>query len=318
MCDSKGALIGLMLVNLYFSDMKASTYPLLSIDCVPRAMLARAQAFNAIVVGLGGFFAVRYGARLVDYSEHLPYLIGGVVLAVTALLAAFRIQEPPIRNPTSERFTPFSTMKVAWRDRRIVVLMLAMAMLGTFGSLMATWLWFYAQQNLGLNRTQTGAAVAWSSLVMVAVSYPAGWLIDRFGSYLTLLICWGFVLASFLTATQVTDARGLSVLTILFAVTGPFYGAGSIILYKQALPEEMGSVTATASFVRNLYTGVIIFVSGYVIQWTGGHYLPVFGGGFALTSLSIVIFFWYRWMMKPSPVRSTAAVSAEYPMIAAK
>jgi Na+/melibiose symporter-like transporter len=307
--QSKWILIGLVLLYLYFQDMRQSTYPLLSIDCVRRDILARIGAIVTIINSLGGFLAVRYGSRLADYHEWLPYLLGGIVIAVTSLLAALNIKEPPIRNPTADRFTPFAAMRVAWRDRRIIVLMLAIAMLGSASIMFGTWLWFYARDVLGLTRGQTGAAMSWCILVTVVAAYPAGWIIDRLGSYLALIVYWLLVLLSFVVAIHMHSAGGLIAFTLLTSLFGALYGAGDMILMKQVHPAEVGSVTSTNSFLRNLYSGLLIFISGWMIQWSGNRYVPVFTLGLILTTVSIGLFFFYRHLMKRGPRKAVESLS---------
>ena len=57
--------------------------------------------------------------------------------------------------------------------------MVAIALLQAFPMTFKTWVWFYSRSKLNLSIADTGAAVSWGLLVQCVVSYPAGWLIDR-------------------------------------------------------------------------------------------------------------------------------------------
>ena len=50
-------------VKMLFSDLKASTFPLLNIDCMPRGFLARSGALLGVISGLAGFLVNRWGIQ---------------------------------------------------------------------------------------------------------------------------------------------------------------------------------------------------------------------------------------------------------------
>ncbi len=125
-------LIGLTMLQMFFTDIKAATIPLLNIDCMPRRVLARAGVPITIVMGVINFLALRYGMILSDRSEAMPYVLGAFILAFTTLVGGLLIKEPPVRNPTTEKFRPWSAMKVAWTTRRSIILMVAVAFFKPF------------------------------------------------------------------------------------------------------------------------------------------------------------------------------------------
>src|ERR1700753_2096091 len=64
--SAKWVLVGLMLTYFFFNDVKASTYPLLAIDCVSKDILARVSGIVAIITSLAGFLSSRVGAKMAD------------------------------------------------------------------------------------------------------------------------------------------------------------------------------------------------------------------------------------------------------------
>src|SRR5271163_1935123 len=193
--SEKWVLIGLMIVYYFFNDMTASTYPLLSIDCVSKEVLARVSGLVAIVISLAGFLSSRLGAGMADAHQTRVFIMAAATMATTMLLALWRIKEPPIYHPAEGRFNLLAPIKVAFQDKRIIVLMVAVALLNAFTMIFNTWVWFYAKSKLNLTIGATGLAISWGLLLKIAVSYPAGWLIDRFGSYVALCIEWSLMLA---------------------------------------------------------------------------------------------------------------------------
>jgi len=134
-------------------------------------------------------------------------------------------------------------------------------------------------------------------LLQVAVSYPAGWLIDRFGSYIALSIEWVLMLTLALCSMRVFNLHGLIVLTSLYFVFMPLQVAGDTILWKTMDKADTGSYTSTVALVRNFCTGTVVAISGFLIRWSGS-YIVAFWFGFALSSLALVVFFIYRHIMR--------------------
>ena len=295
--STKWVLIVLMAMYFFFNDVKASTYPLLAIDCVSKDMLARVSGLVAIMTSLAGFLSSRIGARMADAHLGRVFVVAAMANLAATLLAMWRIKEPPIFHPTKERFNFLAPIRVALQDKRILVLMVAVALLNAFPMIFKTWVWFYAKSELGLSIGQTGAAMSWGLLLQIGVSYPAGWLIDRFGSYLALTIGWVLMLGLTVSAVGVKSASGLILLTVLYSLVMALKVAGDTILWKTMNKADTGSYTSTVALCRNFCTGTVIAISGFLIKWTGS-YLLAFWFGFVLSTIALVVFFLYRRLMR--------------------
>ena len=295
--SQKWLLIGLMLLYFFFNDMKASTYPLLAIDCVSKEVLARVSGLVAIMISVAGFLSSRIGSKMADVNPTRVFVGAAIIMTVMTLLALWRIKEPPIHHPTEESFSLLAPIRIACRDKRILVLIVAVALLNAFPIVFKTWVWFYARAKLGLSIGETGVALSWGMLLQVAVSYPAGWLIDRFGSYIALTIEWSLMLALTVFSAHVVNFHGLVVLTLLYFLFMPLQVAGDTILWKTMDKADTGSYTSTVALVRNFCTGTVVALSGFIIKWTGS-YIVAFWFGFALSSLALIIFFIYRHIMR--------------------
>ena len=296
----KWLLVGVMLTYFFFNDMKASTYPLLAIDCVSKKVLARVSGLVTVMLGVAGFLSSRIGARMADVNPARVFLIAAAVMTSATLLALWRIREPPIFHPAETRFNILAPIKVALQDKRILVLMVAVALLHAFPMIFKTWVWFYSRSKLGLTIGETGVAMSWGLLMQIACSYPAGWLIDKFGSYRALCLQWVLMLALSLTSIHVKNVHGLVLIVALYFVILPLQVAGDAILWKTIDKADIGSYTSTVSLVRNFATGTVIAISGFLIKWTGS-YIVAFWFGFILSSIALVVFFVYRHIMRAGP-----------------
>jgi MFS family permease len=304
---SKWALIGLWLLQLFFMDMKNSTFPLLQIDCVRREWLARTNALSSVVMSLIGFFVFRYLTRLEDYWHPLPYLLGSAVMLCTATIACLFLREPPIVNPATQPFRPWSTMKIAWRDKRIIVLMLAVATIHGFMVMYGQWLWLYLNQGLGQTRTEAANALSWSILIGAAVAYPVGWITDRFGSYIVVTIFWALQVLMCFLLLKYTTPTGVMWIAMIGSTLGGFYVAADVMVYKSAAVKDVGSMTSTNSFIRNLLVGFAVFGSGLLIESTGNNYGNAFILGACISTLGLILMFVYRHLMKQPSKQSEVA-----------
>ncbi len=142
--------------------------------------------------------------------------------------------------------------------------------------------------------------MSWGLLLQVAVSYPAGWLIDRYGSYIALCLQWTIMLTLALCSIHVTKLHGLILLMSLYFLFMPLQIAGDTILWKTMDKADTGSFTSTVSLVRNFCTGTVIAVSGFIIKWTHS-YIVAFWFGFSLSSIALIVFFIYRHIMRTGP-----------------
>ena len=288
-----------MLTYFFFNDVKASTYPLLAIDCASKDILARVSGIVAIMLGLAGFLSSRLGAKMADVNPGQVFLIAAAVNLIATLLAMWQIKEPPIVNPPSETFNLLAPIKIACRDKRIVVLMVAVALLNAFPMIFKTWVWFYAKSKLGLSIGQTGVAMGWGLLLQMGVSYPAGWLIDRFGGYTALSLAWIVMLVLAVLSVIIKTASGLILLVMLYSIILSLKVAGDAILWKTMDKADTGSYTSTVALCRNFLTGTVIAISGFLIKWSGS-YIVAFWFGFLLSSAALVVFFVYRHLMRAS------------------
>jgi Na+/melibiose symporter-like transporter len=290
-------LLGVMIIHLFFMDMKASTISLLPIDLVPRHMLARVGVIPNLVMGVLGFFVLRYGMQLSDTNISLPFLIGGAVMLGTTL-CALGIKEPPIQTPATESFKPWSALKVGWKDRRMIILMLAVPMIGSLPAMYNAWIWLFAKNELNLTRTEMGASLSWASILGLALAFPCAWLIDRISPFKLVgifLALNGVLLAALL---QVNSANGLVVVSFIFVLATAFGSAASMMVFRSAHPAEVGSVTSSLALINNIFNATMGLVSGQLIERLGHNYHAAFILGFCASVLGLCMLMLYRHVMK--------------------
>ena len=302
-------LAGVWLLQAFAMDIKAATIPLLNIDCMPRRMLARAGIPYTILSAILGFLAMRYGMNLAEWNEYAPYFLGGVVLILTTLVGGFLLREPPVRDPTTEKFKPWSAIQVACQDRRRILLMISVSLFNSYPLTFGTWVWLFAKNTLEMSRVETGHALAWGGLAAIVASAPIGWMIDHFSPYKLLPVFCGLLGVHLLLVFQIHNTSSLILVACLGAVLVPLYVASDIMIYRTADPKVIGSYTSTNSCLRGLYTGVLAVGMGILIEHTGHNYYFAFVGAYFLQLLGLVALFSYRHLMlkdAPAPAPEVA------------
>lgn len=304
-------LITMQIISMIAMDMKASTFPLLAIDCVPRHLLARTNSLFHVVGGIMGFLVMRYAGALIQVAEWFPFVLGGSLMTLTTLVA-FLIKEPPIQHPATEPFKVWSTFKVAARDKRIFWLMLGVGMINGYVTMNNQWLWFWAKETLHLERQEIFRSLSWAGLMNIALAYPVGWIIDKWGGFKVVMIYWVGQVICFLWAMQVHDKTGLIVLSLAMTLVGPLYAGADIMVYKSADPKDVGSITSTNSCIRNGYNATLGFVAGWVIFFFGHNFRIGFVIGIVMSTVGLVMFIIHRRVMsKPAPALAVEAKTVE-------
>lgn len=289
-------IVVLWVVKMIAMDLKASTFPLLNIDCVPRPMLARANSVFTIAGGIVGFVAMRAAGPMLAVAEWLPFVAGGALMTVTTL-TAFWIKEPPIAHPATEGFRLWSTFKVAARDKRIFVLMAGVGLVNGYFVMQNAWLWFWAKETLNLDRKTIFDSLSWAGLLNIGLAFPTAWLIDRWGAIKVATVYFIGQIACFALAMTISDKFGLIALSLVGTVVGPLYGAVDIMVYKSADPKEIGSITSTNSCIRNAWNATFGMVAGWVIFWCGHNFRIGYVMGIAAATVGFTLLWVYRWLM---------------------
>ena len=287
----------LQVVYLLFMDLKNSTFALVLIDCVPGAMLARAMAVVSVVSGLTSFVANRYAAELIHYGDKAPMLLAAGAMALTTAAAAF-VREPPVLHPRTAPFRPWSTFRTAAaHDRRLFVLMAGIALLFAFPSVCTQWLWFWSKETLGLSRQDIFQAVSWAGLANVVLSYPIGWVVDRFGGLRVVALFQALCVACFAGTLRVDSKLGRMLLVVAQTVAFPLYWSADILVYKSSPPQSVGAITSTNSCIRNAFLGCLSLLTGWTIYWSGHDYRVGFAIGLALTTVGCALCVFHQFYL---------------------
>jgi hypothetical protein len=300
------SLILLYAVKFLFNDMQASTWSLIVFDCVPRHLLGRIMAINTVAAGVTGYLVNRYGMAFAESNEKLVFLLSAGTVLVLLSTAMIGIKEPPIRNPSVTPFRPWSALQLGLKDKRIIMLMLGVTMLYGFLQMWGAWntLWATNTQGygLGLSKTELGKALSWGSLLSMVIAIPNGYLIDKISGLRIMMLFWLLQLATLaVVLTSVHSSTGLMVVGLMVLSYGGLFTAGDLMVIKSAHPKDIGSVTSSNAFIRNIYNGSLSFCGGIMIAWSGKdqpHYFNALMLGMVMATVGLGILFLHTWIMR--------------------
>ena len=223
-------------------DLKNSSFALVLIDCVPGPKLARATAVVSVSTGLVSFFANRYAASLMSYGDKAPMLLAAGVMLMTTISAAF-VREPPVVHPRRGPFRPWTTFQVAAAyDKRLFVLMAGIALLYAFPSVCTQWLWFWSKETLGFTRQSTFQAVSWAGLANIALCYPIGWVVDRFGGLRVIVAFLALCVLCFAIMLHAHSKADLIFIAVLQSVTYQMYWYADLLVFKSSPSQSIGAI----------------------------------------------------------------------------
>lgn len=316
------SLVILFMIKYLFLDLKGSTWSLIMIDCVPRHLLGRMGSLQLILGGISGYFLSRYAMPLADRNPHAVFLIAAGLLLVSTLLACIFVKEPPIRNPATGPFKPWSALAVGWRDKRILWLMLGVAMINGFYTMYNSWatLWQVNTDGfgLGLTLTEMGESMAWIAIMPIAMALPTGYLIDKLPGIRSVIIYYLLQMGCFFfVAFQVRDLSSLMFATFMLSIGQGLYTAADIMVWREFHPKDMGSATSSNSFIRNMYSGFFSMVGGMVIVINGAdkpNYQYAFILGAIMCTIGMGMFFLHAWIMRRGRDRAQAEPTMDGPI----
>ena len=156
-------------------------YRALYADLLPTRLLARSQANQAVLRGIGLGTALLIGGLLLDAWTPLPFVLaGGIVLATTLALAPLvKLQLECTTRPLD--YEPTSVRDLVFRHRPMLAFASANAMWEFSFAGLKSFIVLYIVRGLGQEPAVASGVIAVVAVAYVAGAPIAGRLADRFG-----------------------------------------------------------------------------------------------------------------------------------------
>ncbi len=271
-------------------------------DTVPRAMIGRFFGlFRMASLGAGVYF----NFSLIGYAEtHAKqvflgiaflYLVGFSIMCLFVKEGTYPPPPPVVENDnliakvgryfrecTQDRFYTFAFITLA-------VANIAAQPINLFS--------IFTAKSYGIETAQYGKFLAISYICSFALSFPLGWLSDRFHPMRTAFICLAIYAISMTTGFfMVHTASAFGVFFIIHTVLSGCFFTASMALYPMVFPKSQFSQFYSA---YSLLNNVLLFAAapllGLILKFSHSWYLLTFliSGGLGLVSLGLWVY-WYR------------------------
>ena len=260
-------------------------------DINPSKYRSQANGVINFMGGLGAIIAFLGGAKLYEMNPTYPFLLGAVLVAVSALLVFIFIKEPKVLTTKSEE-TPSlkESIKFILNDKDKSALRILLAILFWFIAYAGIEAFFtlYAKNYLGLTVADGSRLLGQLSLLFVLFALPAGYIGASFGRRKTILMGIGvmtlciisiFLLPVSTLATVLTTLPVLGKVPIIGLIL-MVIGIGWALININSLPMV---VDMTDSSRIGTYTGLYYLFAtlaaiagpilyGLIIQLSSGQY----------------------------------------------
>jgi maltose/moltooligosaccharide transporter len=260
-------------------------------DITPSKYRSQANGIINMMGGLGAIIAFLGGAKLYEMNPNYPFLLGAVLVAISAILVFIFIKEPKEYKTTSEE-TPSlkDSVQQILRDKDKSALRILLAIFFWFISYTGIEAFFtlYAKNHLGLTVADGSRLLGQLSLLFVIFALPAGYIGAALGRRKTILIGIG-VMTLCIVGIFLLPVSSLTTVLTTLPVLGKVpviglilmvIGIGWALININSLPMV---VDMTDSSRIGTYTGLYYLFStlsaiagpilyGLIIQLSSGQY----------------------------------------------
>lgn len=267
-------LILLLIANVglqFFQDVNWGSQEPLYADTFRHQVLGRAVAIRSYAIQLVYFIMNYFAMKWADTHEFIPYLCAAGLVLMSFTMVMWVIKERDFPPPQKvERYNPLSHIGLLFRNSDYF----KVSLIGAFGLMLPAAFYLFhplfVTRTLGLTKSQLGEALAVVPIVALVVSFPCGYLIDRYGpKWITAIGFFAVALVAWGIAYWVHDYTGL-----MIAMIG--YGAAHVLVslpmtplvFQYASDKERGTVFGLIQFVRGFSAFTFSLLIGWIVQFS--------------------------------------------------
>jgi len=272
-----GVFMVAVIVMLLAMDVFRTPVVALMPDITPSPKRSLGNAMINLMGGLGGVLGQRFGGQLFDDSPLHAFAYGalGMCAGVAVVLIFIREPTPEQAGPAEEEPELLASLKEVLRDRDRSALRILVAIFFWFLGHEALKVNFtsFAVNDLGVTSGEAASTLQYFSGAMLLFSVPGGWLGQRFGRRLVILIAIGSLsalLAGCWFLETIEQARVMMALV----------GAAWIVMVVNSLPMVVDCAPARR---LGTYTGLYYLASqssAVIGPIAGGQIIELFGNDY--------------------------------------
>jgi len=275
-------------IGVFLTAMAAFRTPVIALmpDLTPSPLRSQANGIINLMGGVGTLLATLAGGLLYGVGRVVPFVFGGLVMAVAVSMLFFFVKEKKgdaTESSGEEGANAVGALRavksVSPDARRSLALLLGAIFCWFVGyNAVETFLTSYGVSELGMSIGQASLLMGVASLAFLAFAVPSGYLAARLGRRRTIITGLTIFGTLLLFNFFLQDAR------LIWAVLG-IGGAGWALVNINSLPMVID--TAPTDVDVGTYTGFYYIASqlaavagptinGYIVEWGGGDYNLIF------------------------------------------
>jgi len=267
-------------------------------DVVPQPVLGRFYGWWRAVSLLAGIFFMYWGFGKV--SEHyLPIFVGiGILCGVGFPIMCFKVKEGQYPPPTANDNIPRSPIAFFWKfgrecfSKSYYYWVFAAIILPNLGSLpVNTYNQFYATKSLGMSFDQFGKLTALGWTISLLLTFPLGWLVDRFHPLriATVALClnttvglWGGLF--------IHGIKTFEIACVLTTVLSGTWLTATAALPAIMLPRmKFAQFSCALGITNSVLNMLLAFAAGRVLDYTHHAYRLTYLALFAFDAVGLVV-----------------------------
>ncbi|MDP3072922.1 MAG: MFS transporter [Opitutaceae bacterium] len=238
-------------------------------DTFRHEQLGRAGSIRQIASQLVNLAMVSYVIGWADTNELYPYLfsIAGVLFSLALMIWVIR-EQPAGDPPPPERYSPLKHLGLLVANRDYTKLAFICAANLVLPAALFLFTPLYVTDTLGLTKGELGRAQMLGPFLVIALAFPVGWLVDRFGPkwimasgfvlYAVAFVGLAFWTRDFWTLFTFMTVFGVAQVVALMPMTA--------MVFQYTSPTERGQVFGVVQFTRAFSAFVLSLSIGSVVQ----------------------------------------------------
>jgi len=272
-------------IGVFLLAMASFRTPVIALmpDLTPSPLRSQANGVINLMGGVGTLIATLGSGFLYSMGHAVPFIFGGVLMAVAVLMLLFFVKEPREFETAAHEEEGLGALRgiqrISPEARRSLTFLMGAIFCWFVGyNAVETFLSSYGVSELGMSTGQAPLLMGVASLAFLAFAIPAGYIAGRLGRRRTIisgLAIFGVLLvANFFL-------RNPALIWPIMAIGGMGWALVNInslpmVVDTAASDADLGTYTGLYYIASQLAAVAGPTINGYIVEWFGGDYNMIF------------------------------------------
>jgi len=285
--DRLGTPLALYMVaiGVFLMAMAGFRTPVIALmpDLTPSPLRSQANGVINLMGGVGTLIATLGSGFLYGMGRTVPFVFGGVLMAVAVLMLLFFVREPREFESAAHEDEGLGALRgikrVSPEARRSLGFLMGAIFCWFVGyNAVETFLSSYGVSELGMSMGSAPLLMGVASLAFLAFAIPSGYIAARFGRRRTIIL--GLAVFGVLLVANFF-LRNATLIWPIMAIGGVGWSLVNInslpmVVDISASDADLGTYTGLYYIASQLAAVAGPTINGYIVEWGGGDYNLIF------------------------------------------